>query len=385
MSDPTSGPPPARYYGRVFALATAGVLGALLYNLLTPFTAPLLWAALLAFMLQPANRGLTARWRRPALSAGLLTAVSFVVVTGPVTLFAFAFVRQARDLAQRFQAEAHDRKLPALQMVLEFAPVQALLRQAGEFTSLSKEQILQSAADAAQGGLQQLASLGGTVVVSALTAVTKFGLTMFLLFFFLRDGKEMLLRGVRLVPLAVARKEELAKTLGAVTRAVVLGTLVTALVQGTLLGIGFTIAGLPSPLVFGGLGAVASLIPIVGTALIWVPAVITLVAQGSMGWALFLGLWSVILVAGSDNVVRPLIISGSSNASTLLVFMGLLGGVSVFGFAGIFMGPLVLTLVAALLRFADQELARQAAALTPVPVAVAEVVVAEPTPGATTP
>jgi predicted PurR-regulated permease PerM len=107
--------------------------------------------------------------------------------------------------------------------------------------------------------------------------------------------------------------------------------------------------------VFGAVGALASLIPIVGTALVWVPAAITLVAQGQTGWALFLVLWSVILVAGSDNVVRPLIISGSSNASTLLVFVGLLGGISVFGFAGIFMGPLVLTLVATLLEFADQE------------------------------
>jgi predicted PurR-regulated permease PerM len=101
---------------------------------------------------------------------------------------------------------------------------------------------------------------------------------------------------------------------------------------------------------------------------VWVPAVATLVAQGQTGWAIFLTLWCVVLVAGSDNVVRPLIISGSSNASTLLVFMGLLGGVSFFGFAGIFMGPLILTAVAALLRYAD-ELAPlpHAHAETPVP------------------
>jgi predicted PurR-regulated permease PerM len=92
-----------------------------------------------------------------------------------------------------------------------------------------------------------------------------------------------------------------------------------------------------------------------------VPAAITLVAQGQTGWAVFLVLWSIILVAGSDNVIRPLIISGNSNASTLLVFVGLLGGISVFGFAGIFMGPLVLTLVATLLQYADSELPRASA------------------------
>ncbi len=349
---------PSRYYARVFGLVTAVVLGFLLFRLLSPFFAPLMWATLLAFMLQPANRKLLSRGQKPGLAAGLLTAAAFVVVSGPVTLFVFAFLRQAGDLLIRFQTEASERRLPALQLILELAPVQAVLTRAGEFTSLSKDQILASAAEAAQGALQQVASLGGTVVVGAFNVLSQFAFTMFLLFFFLRDGKGMLERGIRLVPMAASRKVDLAGTLGGVTRAVVLGTLVTSLVQGTLVGVGFAIAGLASPLVFGAVGALASLIPIVGTALVWVPAVVTLIAQGQTGWAIFLALWSIILVAGSDNVIRPLIISGSSNASTLLVFVGLLGGISVFGFAGIFMGPLVLTLVATLLQYADSELPR---------------------------
>ncbi len=373
--------PPSRYYARVFGLVTAAVLGFLLFRLLSPFAAPLMWAFLLAFMLQPLNNKLLRRWpTKPGLGAGLLSGLALVVVAGPVTLFIFAFLRQATDLLTRFQAEASERKLPALQLVLELAPVQALLTRAGEFTALSKEQILASATEAAQGALQQVASLGGTVVLGAVNVITQFGLTLFLLFFFLRDGKAMLQRGIRLVPMARTRKDELGRTLGGVTRAVVLGTLVTALVQGSLVGIGFAIAGLPSPLVFGAVGALASLIPIVGTALVWVPAAITLVAQGQTGWALFLVLWSVILVAGSDNVVRPLIISGSSNASTLLVFVGLLGGISVFGFAGIFMGPLVLTLVATLLEFADQETPKLIPATGPPGSSLAPAPAVEPVP-----
>lgn len=374
MSTPT----PSRYYARVFGIVTAVVLAYLLWRILTPFTVPLMWAALLAFMMHPANEKLVARWKKPALASGLLTGGAFLVVVGPVTLFVFAFLRQATDLLTRFQTEATHRKLPALQLVLEFGPVQALLERAGEFTALSKEQILQSATDAAQGVLQEVASLGGTVVMGTVNIVTQFALTMFLLFFFLRDGQQMLARGIRLVPMARARKVDLAGKLGGVTRAVVLGTLVTALVQGTLVGIGFAIAGLPSPLVFGAIGALASLIPIVGTALVWVPAAITLVAQGQGGWALFLVLWSVILVAGSDNVVRPLIISGNSNASTLLVFVGLLGGIGVFGFAGIFMGPLVLTLVATLLEYADLEMPQPAVASLPPTPAPAEPLSAPP-------
>lgn len=348
-------PPPSRFYTRAFALGTILVLGALLFRTLSAFLVPIVWATLLAFMLQPLNRKVRQKWpARPGLGAGLLTAGMVVLVGGPVTLFVFAFLAQASQLLRNFQNEAHDRKLPALQLVLEFKPVQTALETAKEFTSLTKEQILEQANDAAQTVLQQLASLGGTVVLGAFSVVTQFGLTMFLLFFFLRDGREMLERAIHLVPLSQERKDELSTSLGGVTRGVVVGTLVTALAQGTLIGIGFAIAGLPSPLVFGAIGAVASLVPVVGTALVWVPAALSLLALGQNGWALFLTLWSIILVAGSDNVIRPLVVSSSSNVSTLLVFVGVLGGVSAFGFAGIFVGPVLLTLVAALLRYADE-------------------------------
>lgn len=345
---------PGRYYSRAFGLVTTGVLGYLLYLILSVFSSPIMWAMLMAFMLHPLKQRLLRRWKRPMLAAGLVTGLTFVVVAGPVSLFAFAFVKQASHLLVRFQDEARDRKLPALELILELKPVQLALETTRDITSLSKEEILQGASDAAQVALQRLASAGGTVVLGAFSTVTQFLFTMFLLFFFLRDGQQMLLRGIRLVPMTAARKADLAAHLGAVTRGVVLGTLATALVQGTLLGIGFGIAGLPSPLVFAGVGALASLVPIVGTALVWVPAAVTLLAQGEMGWAIFLTLWCIILVAGSDNVVRPLVISGSANVSALLVFTGLLGGVSAFGFAGIFVGPLLLTLVAALLRYADE-------------------------------
>jgi predicted PurR-regulated permease PerM len=331
------------------------VLGGLLFRTLTPFVVPIIWATLLAFMLQPLNQRLLKKWpAKPGLGAGVLTTGMVVLVGGPISLFLFAFLRQASALLTGFQNEAHDRKLPALQLVLEFKPVQQLLDTAKEFTSLSKEQILEQANDAAQTVLQQLASLGGTVVLGAFSVVTQFGLTMFLLFFFLRDGREMLQRAISLVPMSTERKQELAKSLGGVTRGVVVGTLVTAVVQGTLIGIGFAIAGLPSPLVFGAIGALASLVPVVGTALVWVPAALSLLALGQSGWALFLTLWSIILVAGSGNVIRPLVVSSSTNVSTLLVFVGVLGGVSAFGFAGIFVGPVLLTLVAALLRYADE-------------------------------
>ncbi len=356
----------SRFYGRAFGLATAAVLGGLLLLVLKPFAAPMLWAALLAFMLQPLNRRFIARWRKPTVAAALVTALTSVVIIGPVGAFLFAFVRQASELLFRFQAEAQDRKLPALALVLELGPVQKVLAAVGEFTSLSKTQIIDQATSAAQSVLQEVATLGSTVVFGLFSIVTQFAFTMFLLFFFLRDGRTMLEVGLALVPMSHERKEDLARTLGGVTRGVVLGTLITAVVQGTLIGIGFAIAGVPSPLVFGAVGALASLVPVVGTALVWVPACISLVATGHSASAVFLLIWCVVLVAGSDNIIRPLVVSSSSNVSTLLVFVGVLGGVSAFNFAGLFAGPVLLTLVAALLRFAYESRLQEPVALQPV-------------------
>jgi predicted PurR-regulated permease PerM len=112
--------------------------------------------------------------------------------------------------------------------------------------------------------------------------------------------------------------------------------------------------GLPSPVVFGAVAAVASLIPFIGTALVWVPAAVVLFLQGRWVAGLFLVGWSVVVVSSSDNVVRPLFISGRAQIATLPVFLGLLGGLSAFGAIGLVVGPVVVALTLALLRFAGE-------------------------------
>jgi predicted PurR-regulated permease PerM len=131
----------------------------------------------------------------------------------------------------------------------------------------------------------------------------------------------------------------------------VYGTGITALVQGTLIAIGFAIVGLPSPVVFGVLAALAALIPMVGTPAVWLPATIVLAAQDRWGAALFMLLWGVF-VTTIDNFLRPWLVSGRADVGTLTVFIGVLGGVSAFGPIGVFLGPLVLATAIALVRFA---------------------------------
>jgi predicted PurR-regulated permease PerM len=177
---------------------------------------------------------------------------------------------------------------------------------------------------------------------------------LFLLFFLLRDGESMLRHVMRLIPMRSVRRGELRDYLSSVTRAVVFGHALTAVIQGTLVGIGFAIVGLPSPLVFGVFGAIAAFIPAAGTGFVLIPAVLYLLITNQWGWGIFLGLWSVG-VGFSDNFLRPYLTRQRASVSTLAIFVGVIGGMAAFGFIGSLIGPVVLALIIALLQFAEEE------------------------------
>jgi predicted PurR-regulated permease PerM len=195
--------------------------------------------------------------------------------------------------------------------------------------------------------------MGGGFFLVALGSLLGFAIMLFLLFFFLRDGDAMLARVRRLIPLDEARKERLFTQLSGVTRAIVVGTSVTAFLEGVLIGAGFSIAGLPSPVVFGVLAALLSMLPVGGAAFVWGPAVIWLIVDGRWGFGIFMLAWG-LLISGLDNVLRPLLISGRAKISALAVFIGVLGGISAFGTIGLIAGPVVLSLALALVEFAEE-------------------------------
>jgi predicted PurR-regulated permease PerM len=339
----------------VFALFTASLLCLALVWMIQPFAGPILWAFLLAFMLTPLNEGLSRALRgRRGLAALLITLASVLLILLPAVLLGAAFATQAGELVGRIQALAERHHISRLSDVLRMAILQRGIQRLGTYLPVTADRIQSWLVESGQSVLGTLVVASGAIFAGAFGAVVRFLLTLFLLFFFLRDGEVMLRRAVRLVPLDPDRKAVLVRHLSAVTRAVVLGTLLTSVAQGALMGIGFAIVGLPSPVVFGVLTAVASLVPVIGTALIWVPASVVLFALGRTGAAIFLGIWSLVLVGMADNVLRPLVVSGRAQISTLPVFLGLMGGLSAFGAIGMVLGPVIVALVIALFRFAEE-------------------------------
>ncbi|HEY7205707.1 MAG TPA: AI-2E family transporter [Methylomirabilota bacterium] len=342
-----------RFYSRVFALATTGLLGGALFLIVRPFLEPILWSMLLAFLLSPLQRILARRTSgRVALSAIVLTVATAIVLIAPAPLLSVAFASQARDLFGRIQTLVAQAGISDPGDVFNIPIVTRAIDWAARMAPVSADQIQGWLMTGVQTLLQQMVILSGSFVVGALNALVGLGITLFLLFFFLRDGDAIVRTSVRLIPLAPERRDHLIDHVGAVIRAVVFGSLLTALVQGMLVAAGFAMVGLASPLVFGALAAVAALIPLVGTPLVWAPAVGALFLQGRWVAALFLAGWGVVVVSSSDNVLRPLLISGRAEISTLPVFLGVLGGVSAFGPIGLVAGPVLVSLALVLVRLA---------------------------------
>lgn len=341
------------FYRRAFALGAVGLLAFLLYRILEPFLQPIAWAAIMALLLHPAQQRLTLLFRgRSGGAAMVLTLAVLLLFVGPLSALALAFVTQAQELAAMVANMMQQLRGRSVTDLLSHPTLENLLNMLQRLTSVTAVELQGLALDSVKALLERLAGLGGSAFFGAVGTLISFTVMMFILFFGLRDGEAMARGAFDFVPLSDQRKRELALRMALVTRAVVLGTILTAIVQGTLLGVGFAIAGLPAPVVFGVIGAVLSVVPFGGTALVWVPGAAYLLITGDFGHGLFLAAWGLLLVSSADNFLKPFLIGGQAEVPTLAVFIGVLGGLAAFGLVGMFLGPVVIALALTLLRFA---------------------------------
>ena len=256
------------FYSRVFALAVAAILGFALLLIFRPFALPMAWAAFLAFLLFPVNL----RWRRrlkgKSIAAGVLTVLAPIVILLPLSALSVEFVSQISALLKELQKSATDMDIKSFSDLQQFPWIARINTWLQTHADISAEQVQSWLVSGTREVMQRAASWGGSFFLGALGSLLAFAIMLFLLFFFLRDGDVIIGRARRLIPMADDRKERLFSQLSAVTRAIVFGTTVTALLQGLFIGIGFAIVGLPSPVVFGVLAALLSLLPVGGSALV---------------------------------------------------------------------------------------------------------------------
>jgi predicted PurR-regulated permease PerM len=340
------------FYRRTFVLVTVLILGWALYEVLGPLWSTIGWAAVLAFLLTPLHERLTAKFKgRASLSAGLLTCLTPFLIVAPLAFIGVVFARQVGYLVSNI-SQSNLSYAGVLQRLDAVPIVGRVVHWVRDSTPISADQIQGWVVDGAQTVLKSAAAVSGSLALGIVGSLVGFFMMLFLLFFLLRDGRAMLKQLTGFIPMEPRPRGQLLAYLGNVTRAVIFGSVATALIQGICAGIGFALVDLPSPVVFGVLATMAAFLP-VGSALVLVPAVLYLISQGRWGAAIFLGAWASG-VAVIDNILRPFLTATQAEVSTLAVFLGAIGGASAFGILGLVIGPVLLGFVAALLQFAER-------------------------------
>lgn len=319
-----------------------GMLGLILlgcFVVLRPFVSVILWSAILCFATWPACQWLVRRLHgRRGLAASIMTLALVVLVALPVTLVGSSLASSVEHLLgvlRRLGTEG----LPTPPAWLTGLP------WAGEYIAEHWSDLALNA-DRSAAILRKLLVLSqGWLIRNGLKVgqgIVQVCLSVVVAFFFYRDGHQVAQRVSEASKRVVGEyTQHLIEQVGSTVRGVVYGVLGTALGQGIMAAIGFTIVGLPAPLFWALLVAMLSFLP-VGPPLIWTGATVWLAMQGSTGWAIFMGVWGLVGISGIDNFLRPYLISRNAKLSFLSVMLGVLGGLLAFGLIGVFLGPTLL-------------------------------------------
>jgi predicted PurR-regulated permease PerM len=327
----------------------------LLYQMaaiVAPFSSALLWAAVLAMALAPLYRRVVAAVKgKKGLAAGIMTVGTLLIVIGPAVSLFIVLAGQAVDI---YQWVSELIKSGKLQETWDRLALPLLDRLAG--LPLLQEvdvkgMLIRGISDVSSGMATQM----GVVVKDTLLLVVNLLIMLVSLFFFFRDGESFYSSVTGLLPFTHEQQKAISRKFQDTFRAVINGVFLIALLQGIMTGVGFALFRVPFPVFWGFLAAILALLPIGGTALVWIPGAIYLYATGSGLSSILLAVWGMVFVSLPDNFLKPLIIGKKANIPTFLLFIGILGGLKVYGFLGILAGPLVVTLLTAFVQIYREE------------------------------
>jgi len=312
--------------------------------ILLPFYGAVFWAVILAIIFAPLQRWLYKRLHnRRNLSALITLLVCLVVAVLPVIFITGLLVQEGASLYRRIQSGDLDiggyvtyarEMLPA--------PLQNQLDRFGLGGDM--ESLRARLASGALEGSQYLATKAFSFGQGTFQFFVSFFVMIYLLFFLIRDGKELVARIRKAIPLSETQKRRLFSKFTRVVRATVKGNIVVAVTQGVLGGIIFAVLGIPSASLWGVLMALLSLLPAVGAGLIWTPVAIYFLMSGAVWQGIILTLYGVLVIGLVDNILRPILVGKDTKMPDYVVLISTLGGLALFGLNGFVIGPLIAAL-----------------------------------------
>jgi predicted PurR-regulated permease PerM len=302
-----------------------------------PFIPAIAWALAIAVIAHPVHEWFTRHIQRPDLAAGLAVLTITIGLLAPMVFLGRQIGREATEGFDRVQATIKSGELES--ELVRNPKTAGIARWIKD--NINVEQELRQFGESAQRRL-------GSWVRGTVWTATQLLITIFLLFYMLRDRKAALTALRSLLPLSDREADEVLERVRAMIHATIYGTLVVATIQGALGGLMFWILGLPGALLWGVAMGLLAIIPVLGAFVIWVPAAIALVAQGNLAKAAILTAWGTIVVGLIDNLLYPVLVGKEMRLHTVPVFIAIVGGLFVFGASGLVLGPVVFAITLAL-------------------------------------
>jgi predicted PurR-regulated permease PerM len=322
-----------------------------LYQVFEPFLMPIAWAILLAFLAHPALIQLDRRIHSRSTSALLITVIVALGVVLPAIWLSEHLVAEAQSLYGTMSGLSATNGMERLGAWLRETSIGGHLNNILARHGIRLQDEIKSVGlQSAKVTSDYLLAHGGSAASNLASFVLHFAIALLTFFYLLRDG-ESYYEGVRsLTPMHEEDKGAIFETLGATLSSVMRGLMLTAVLDGVTIGLGYLVCGVPYWAFLALLTAAAGLLPFGGTTLVWVPVVLYLGFTTTWTGAIGLAIWSLIALAIIDNFIKPLAMRHGTGLPTLALFFGLAGGIEAYGPIGIFAGPAVVSIFAALLR-----------------------------------
>jgi predicted PurR-regulated permease PerM len=333
--------------GRSLGLLLLFALAAYLcWLMLQPFVGVLLWAIVLVIVFYPAHRRLAVWTGRPTAAAALSTLLVVLTILLPVLLVTAAVANEVRGAVQHVSS--------GTVRLLDAPIVASALKWLDRYIDVDAWRSADYISTRVQAWSAAIAGPTLLFVGGLLNAIVQMLLVVFTMFYFFRDGEQLRAAIYDILPLDNAQAGEIFARTRDVIGATVYGVLVISMIQGTLGTFIFFVLGLPSPLLWGVVMFLMSMIPMAGSFVVWVPAVMYLLLTGSWIKALVLTAWGVLVIGSIDNFLSPRLVGRRACLHELLIFFSVLGGIQVFGVLGLVLGPVLAAIALALLDVVRQ-------------------------------
>jgi predicted PurR-regulated permease PerM len=322
-----------------------------------PFLFPVLWAALLAHLTYPLHVRLTSfAHGREIVSASCLTLLVLALVVIPISMMGVLLAGEARTAEQTIREWIASGALQKLPDEMRLWPViGGLLESFGSRVSLTPDSLEQGLLSAATFLSRFFLDQVGDLLKNAFLLVTDFFLMLFALFFLFKDGKQWLTSLQEVIPLEASHKQRIVDRMDQTIRAVVKGIGVTAIVQGLVAGLAYGILGVPFPVVLTAMTVMLAPLPFGGTALVWGPVVLYFLSVGPLWKALAMLGWGVGVVSMIDQFLRPWLIGQAVQIPVFFLVFSVLGGLALYGLIGLFVGPVLVSLLMTTIQIYREE------------------------------